>query len=390
MTEYDGESKAANTPVIKLVRAKGRITVLGPVQATRNTVPEKGGFMATAFLAKYKSLSGSPNQAAAKAGGGRHKYGAMTLPLYEEPAFMDYGKESSASSGTALVIGNRKYDNSKKMGSTAIQNRDVDAAWSDADRIANNLKSRSFKVTELKDLKGSEVTKAIRDATSSLQKASCLFLYFTGHGTFDGLIGIDGEATAPSELTALMNQALRVEADLVMVFDSCHQGYIVDVCRLVLLEQLKRLCTADSKLLAFMEPTSKLAIAKNAYNDRIGTISKEQWEAEELLALNASHENQMEWSKILDKKGNVWNEFVATSQPLIDQAITAFSTTKGRLAHLSLKRCNKKHGLDQDDEKKIWAQLDSIDVILNNALTLMTNAQRWQRAPSKGVVVPKF
>src|SRR5471032_1064513 len=88
------------------------------------------------------------------------------------------GQPALADKRVALVVGNSAYQNVARLVNPT----------NDSDAMATTLKGAGFDVVDLKrDLKASEMRRALRDFSDRVRDADIAILYFAGHG-----IEIDG------------------------------------------------------------------------------------------------------------------------------------------------------------------------------------------------------
>jgi hypothetical protein len=371
-------------------KMRPRITVVGAVQAVRTSYPDSktGGPIAQAFATKYSSSASSPNEVARQVGIGAHKYGSLNLDrvpgraqsnLYEEPAYVDSGVNVAKAPGNALVIGNDKNDETVKMGSYGPQNRKLDQSVSDANKIGKVLKSKQFSVTNLSDQTGQGMKTALNNAISSFKSDTSFVFYFSGHGTIEGVVGTDGKVLLPTDLALLVKKAIEANSDLVILIDACHAGIIVDGCRFVLLERAKERNKNNDKIKSFVDAAIDLARTKDQFIQKpVLELWKKNWLSGDLGTRFLKSKNQKDndestrlanefyagWFK-------AWNDFVDSAQTKINDTVQKGKSANLNAKDLTLKKFTDKDmakgGIEQDQEKQIWAQLDSLDDILNLA-----------------------
>ena len=119
---------------------------------------------------------------------------------------------------------------------------------------------------------------------------------------------------------------------------------------------------AKPKMLAFIDAAKKLAAAKDEYNQAMRAVLEGQWKIEDAAQIEL-----VKWNAQYSRRSDAWNQFIAGGQSLVDDAIKQRNAVKGGLAKLTLSKCAPT--VEQEEEKKIWAQLDSIDIILNEAVS---------------------
>lgn len=360
-------------------KMKPRITAVGAVQGIRVTYPDdkKGGLITHAFVKKYNAAakSMSPNEIARQVGIGKHKYGTLNLPLFEEPIYVDSGESVGKAPGNALVIGNDNYDETKRMGTFGPQNRKLKNNVKDADKVEKALKSKGFKVTKLTDVTGKQIKNALNLANSSLESEKSFVFSFSGHGTFEGMIGTDGDPVAPKDLVQIVNKAIEVNSDVVILLCACHQGITVDHCRTALFDRAKKYYKDNDKIKLFIEAATKVAAKKDKFQEDAHEIWKKIWQSETLIGSGDSKkidEGTKLFSEQYKKWPQIWNKAVDAATPQINEATNKAKTAGLKISNLNLKKFSAKEisSFNQDHEKKMWAQLDSVDYILNQAVSV--------------------
>jgi hypothetical protein len=354
------------------------ITVVGAVQGIRPSYsdPKKGGGIANAFASKYsKERSFSPNKTAKEVGIGKHTYGSVKLDpkLIDEPSYANSGETVAKAPGNALVIGNDGYDESKNMGSYGPKCLKLQTSVNDADKIETALKLKGFTVTKLTDVTGQKIKDALASAKSSLKTESSFVFYFSGHGTFEGLIGTDGNPVLLDDLADLVKKGIEVNSDLVILIDACHSGVVVDRCRSVLLDRAKEHNKGNDKIKSFVEAAANLAAAKDQFHKKALELWKKMWQAGDLI-LSGDNKKAEEGSKLhtnaYDNWPKVWNEFVDDAQTKINDAVSKGKAAGVKTTPLKLQKFPSKVNFTNEEEKQMWAQLDSVDVILNLAASV--------------------
>lgn len=362
------------------LKMRPRITVVGAVQAIRLSYPDKlSGTITYAFVTEYGSAkSSSPNDVAQKVGIGKHKYGTIQLPLFNEPAYVDSGESVAKTPGNALVIGNDNYDESKKMGSYGSQNRKLTECVKNANDIEKTLKSKGFTVTKLTDVTGQQIRKALNSATSSLKSETSFVFYFSGHGTFEGLIGTDGDPVSPNDLSQLVKEAIKVNSDLVILIEACHSGFVVDLCRSVLLDRAKEYNKNNAKTSAFIKAAMAVTSKKDTFQKDAHELWKKLWLYTDMISNPKAKQKEIEhatklYEQTYQEWAKVWNKFVDDVQPQINDAVQKGKTAGVKIngveiKDLKLNKFNAKVNFQLKHEKQMWAQLDSVDEIQNQAV----------------------
>jgi hypothetical protein len=345
-----------------------RITVVGPTQAIRVTYPGASGGLITSFFEKRASANpGDSVNAAAKAiAEGAHAYGALSGGEFEEPAFFDAGQAVFNERGVGLVIGNRDYDVNKKMGATANDNRVVDTAVSDANKVTALLKARGMSVTEKHNLTAAQIKAELQSAVATVPAEGCFVLYFCGHGTFDGLIGVDGPGVSAADVEPLFQACLTAKSDLVVLADACHQGLLADFFRLKCLEHAKTQAgpAKSQNDLTLLDAAIALQQQKDAFNAESWNILLRQFEIEEQNPGGGE-----DWEQHYRTRIDAWSVFVDAAQAKVDAAIAAANQAGVSFAPLTLQKyTGAREEFDQNDETEIWRQLDSVDMLLNAAV----------------------
>lgn len=358
-------------------KMRPRVTAVGAVQGIRVTYPDdkKGGLITHAFVTKFNATKSlCPNDIARQVGIGKHKYGTLNLPLFEEPIYVDSGESVGKAPGNALVIGNDNYDETKRMGTFGPQNRKLKNNVNDANKIEKALKSKGFKVTKLTNVTGEQMKNALSSASSSLESEKSFVFSFSGHGTFEGMIGTDGAPVAPRGLDQLVNKAIEVNSDVVILFCACHQGISVDRCRTALFDRANKHNKDNGKIRLFIEAATKVAAKKDEFQEDAHEIWKKIWQSEILIGSGDSkkvEEGTKLFSEHYKRWPQIWNKAVDATAPLINEAVKKANTAGLKIGNLNLEQFSAKEisSFNQDHEKKMWAQLDSVDEILNQAVS---------------------
>jgi hypothetical protein len=367
-----GPKKVNTLKPQKTAPLQPRVTVVGPGQGIRVTYPDDktGGLITSSFVKRLRSSDA--NQVAAKVGKGRHVYGSLKLTLYEEPAFVDAGKPQARVAGKALVIGNDKYDETKRMGSVGPMNTVLSSCVKDAKAAEKALKKQGFAVTRLVNQTGTELKAALKQAETLLEANKRFVFHFSGHGSFEGLIGTDGGTASPDDVAKLVEKAIAVGADLSILADACHQGVTVDRCRALLLDRARKHNSNRKTALAFISSATALARHKKTFEDEGHKVWQSIWRFGEKPPPTENQGDQFykDFQTLNNKWKTVWAKFVTSAQPEIDAAVAKAKPLKLKFRKLTLKAIPAKTEMEQDQTKKIWAQLDSVDHILNAAATL--------------------
>lgn len=354
------------------------ITIVAAVQGIRPSYPDsKGGFIANVFASKFsKESSFSPNKTAEEIGVGKQKYAATKVnsKIFFEPSIASSGRSVAKTPGNALIIGNDDYDESKKMGSYGPVCRKLESCVGDANKIEEALKRKGkkdgFNIKKLTNLSGNKIKEAIEAAKESLKPESSFLFYFSGHGTFQGLIGVDGDPVFPDDISDIVKKAITINSDLVILIDACHSGVIVDRCRSVLLDRAKEHNKGNDKIESFIEAAINLAATKNQFHREALELWKKMWRAGDLASsvdtkkvkegIKLNRKAYANWSK-------VWNEFADNAQTKIDDAISKGKAAGVKIKPLKLSKFPARAKFNNEKEKQMWAQLDSVDHILNLA-----------------------
>lgn len=354
------------------------ITVVGAVQGIRPSYPDekKGAAIRNAFVSMYDSAkSFSPNKVAQEIGKGKHKYGSIKLDskLIDEPSYADSGESVVKAPSNALVIGNDDYDETKNMGSYGPKCTKLKNSIFDVEKIEKAFKTKGFSVSKLTNVNGQKIRDGLNSAKSSLKAESSFAFYFSGHGTFEGLIGTDGSSVSLSDIVELVKKGIEVNSDLVILIDACHSGILVDACRSVLLERAKEHNKDNEKIRSFIEAAAALATAKDRFHQKALELWKKMWEAGDLV-LSGDDGKVEKGSKLhteaYDTWPKVWNEFVDDAQIKINEAISKGKVAGVKTMPLTLSKFPEKISFTNEHEKQMWAQLDSVDEILNLATSV--------------------
>jgi hypothetical protein len=250
---------------------RARVDVATSVQADRATYPgPRGGLLTQALLARLRNQRATVSAATAAVGAGQRRFGSAPGTV-EERAGVSSGRSAAAAPGTtaqhrAVVIGNAVYNPGTTMGHTVEPSRPLPGSSGDATNIATALRRRHYTVDLLLNQTAAQINAALTTALTGLIAGSELFFYYSGHGTPEGLIGVDGVAFTPAQMLAIRTTARTAQVNLVINTDACHSGIFADAIRGAELRDLRTSAAANPALVALLDAAIAVQDAKNTYN----------------------------------------------------------------------------------------------------------------------------
>jgi len=128
-----------------------------------------------------------------------------------------------------VVIGNADYNAGTTMGRTVEPSRDRPEVTADVARVPPRL--RGYQITSLANQTGAQIAAAVQAGLSGLTAGSELVFFYHGHGTIEGLIGVDGSVFTPAQAGAIRDAARTAQVDFAMILEGCHTGIFVDFIR---------------------------------------------------------------------------------------------------------------------------------------------------------------
>ena len=370
---------------------RSRITVASAVNANRATYPDDktGGMLTHALLLQLRDRRVSVADAADKAGDGTHQFGTPGSPG-EERGGVNAGASTAAGSVTrrALVVVNAQYDETKTMGNTVENSRDLPGGARDGVGVTAALKPRGYATTARPNLTGAQIDAELRSQLSGLGAGSELVFFYTGHGTMEGLIGVDGSVFTPAQAGGIRNLARQNQVDFVMVLDGCHSGIFVDFMRGRELADTRAGLVAGAAAGAAAaapgspQPSGDLvalldeAIATQTERDRYNATMQLWWARryeiekamnEQLTAGNTSDDVSLPWETHMVIQRDHFNALAAAANPhLAGIAMLRTSLLLSGAGALQLRAVARDASQEVDND--IQGQLDDMDIVLNSVL----------------------
>jgi len=183
---------------------------------------------------------------------------------------------------------------------------------------------------------------------------------------------VDGAAVSPMTMGKLVSKAVEVGCDVCLLFGACHQGVTVDHCRSLLFDRAKKHNSDREKALKFIEAAETVAAKKTAFQNEAHTLWRKLWSNQLADSDSDDVKNRKidAYMKTYEEWRTVWNNFVDAAQADIGLAVEKAKAAKIKLGKLKLEKMPEKVTINQEHEKKMWAQLDSVDEILNAAVSV--------------------
>jgi hypothetical protein len=248
----------------------------------------------------------------------------------------------------------------------------------DARRIAGALSRRGYTVHHLVDQTAAEIDSALTAALAGLGVGSELFFFYSGHGTPEGLIGVDGAAFTPSQMLAIRSAARTGLVNLIINTDACHAGIFADAIRGAELRDVRISAAGiggragNQTLVALLDIAIAVQDAKDAYNTAIQAWWARRYQLEAALSTPPpiadmdTDPRMIAWRTHYDTGGLHWNDFVARANPLLATMRTTAATAGIALPGLTLTRAASP--FDSDGEMLVQAGLDDVDTLTNQVL----------------------
>ncbi|MDD5094271.1 MAG: DUF4157 domain-containing protein [Dehalococcoidia bacterium] len=366
------------------MRRSSRIDVATSVQAHLPSYPDSdGGLLTQALLARLGRQGTTPSAATAAVGAGERRFGSSP-GSDEERAGVSVGQSATAASGStpqrrAVVIGNGDYDPATTSGHTMATTNPLPSSLTDSSRIATALSDRGYDVSHLPNQTATQIDSALTSALSGLSAGSELFFYYSGHGTLEGLIGIDGTAFTQAQMLSIRSAARTALVDLIINTDACHSGVFADAIRGAELRDTRTSAAGGSGgstnaiLVAALDAAIAVQDAKDAYNTAIQGWWEQRWVLEAAMAAPPPMTDPdidprgIAWSTHYQTAASHWNDFVTTANPLLHAMRIAAATAGIALAGLTLTSITSPY--NSDAEMLVQAGLDDVDTLTNQVLT---------------------
>jgi hypothetical protein len=419
-SEADDRDKAKNLSDNQIDKELGgrrsRIDVAASVQGFRTTTPEPGkrGFVTQELLARLRD--GDDARAATAAAGAGDKELGAEMTTGEEQAGMSAGEaaESSAKDNQqAVVVGNWDYQEGKDktMGDTALPTRDFEGAEADASAIAGAL--GGYQIVRQDNQTAAQIKALLDSGLGKLQPGGDLLFYFSGHGTMEGLVGVDGSIYAPDDALGLRGKARGAGVNLQLVTDACHSGIFADALRGAEIGELQQTAfdrmagsgtdadkTQAGKLAMLLLHANLLQQSKDSMMQRMRTVIEEGYELEaEVSKLaptyldddeeQAKLEQTPEWQaqqkaywEAVDrmtehgaKCAPIYDEFVLVANVFIAILAALAQSFAIELATTELQPVPN-GSFDVDDQNHIMSDLDDVDEMTNAVVEYADNQLR--------------
>lgn len=374
-----------STPSIQRSRGS-RIDVATSVQAFRTTYPDdtRGGLLTQELLRRLRSRRTTASSATSATGAGSRVFGSRPGSV-EERAGISVGARATASPGTtpinrAVVIGNGIYNPNTTMGSTVEPSRPLPGSPRDARNVSSLLRQRGYSVNELNNQTAAQINSALTQALAGLPQGSELFFFYSGHGTIEGLIGVDGQAFTPNQMLAIRTSARTAQVNLVINTDACHAGIFADAIRGAELRDALGAATRTvasgtatttaSPLVGMLNAAIAVQSAKDSYNHVIQAWWARRYQLEAALSTPPLTETTdprlVDWQNHYELGGGHWNHLVTEVNPLLATMRTAATTVGVRLRSLTLRPVPSP--FNNTGEMIVQAGLDDIDTLTNEVL----------------------
>jgi hypothetical protein len=358
---------------------RARVDVATSVQADRATYPgPRGGLLTRALLTRLRNQRTTISGATAAVGAGQRRLGSAPGTV-EERAGVSAGRSAAAAPGTtaqhrAVVIGNAVYNPGTTMGHTVEPSRPLPGSVTDATNIAAALRRRHYTVDFLLNQTAAQINAALTTALTGLIAGSELFFYYSGHGTPEGLIGVDGVAFTPAQMLAIRTTANTAQVNLVINTDACHSGIFADAIRGAALRDLRTSAAANPALVALLDAAIAVQDAKNTYNTAMQAWWARRYQLEAAMAASPSTSSgttidprEVAWSTHYDTAGTHWNNFVAQANPLLAALQAAAAAAGITLRPLTLTPAVTPP-FDVAGEQLAQAGLDDVDTLTNEVI----------------------
>lgn len=363
-----------------IIRRRSRVDVATSVQAYRVSYPgSRGGLLTLALLARLRNRRMSASAATAAVGAGERRFGRSPRNI-EERAGVSAGTSTATPSGTtaqrrAVVIGNAVYDPGTTMGHTVDPTRPLPGSLTDASRIASALSRRGYSVTRHDNQTATGIDSALNTALTGLGAGSELFFFYSGHGTMEGLIGVDGAPFTPVQMLAIRSAARTAQVNLMINTDSCHTGIFADAIRGAELRDTRTAAAGGGHptLVPLIDAAIAVQDSKDAYNRNIQAWWTRRYELEATMnaatpaggsALNAA----IDACEAHYLTGALhWNNFVTRTNPLLSAMRTAAAAEGITLRSLTLTQLTSPYNVT--GEWLVQAGLDDMDTLTNQVLT---------------------
>ncbi len=356
-------------------RRGSRIDVAASVQAFRATYPDEGGGLLTQALLRQLQRAQTAAEATNVVGSGSRRFGSVAGSA-EERAGVSLGQtasppEQSTSGRVAVVVGNGNYDPNATMGNTVLNNRPLTTTIPDAEAVADRMRALNYTVTLLTDQSATQINQALTNQLNQMQQGSELFFFFSGHGSMEGLLGVDGSVFTPAQMVAIRDTARSNMINLVINTDACHSGIFADAIRGAELSDTLRAAQSQSApsatLVDLLQTAVQVQSAKNDFNTAIWRWWTQRYEIENRMATTTGQTVITEWENHYNQGRDIWNNFVTACNPLL---VTLQSNASAAGLTIELPALAAITGnLNSDKEALIQAGLDDVDTVLNRVMT---------------------
>ena len=364
-------------------RRGSRVDVATAVQAKRPTFPNEGGGLLTqALLARLRNQRVTVSTATATVGAGNRTFGSAPASG-EERTGISVGRRASAAPGAtslrrAVVIGNAVYKPGTTMGQTVEPTRPLPGSLTDANRIAAALAFRGYDVNQLDNQTATDIEAQLNRALVGLAPGSELFFFYSGHGTPEGLIGVDGIAFTPAQMLSIRNAARTGLVNLIINTDACHDGIFADAIRGAELRDTRLAASAAggsaTSIVAMLDEAIAVQDSKDVYNTAIQAWWAHRYELEAAMSAPPQNTNTTAdqrtaaWTDHYQTGGLIWNDFVTRTNPLLNAMRTTAASSGITLRRLTLK--SARSPFDSDGELLAQAGLDDVDTLTNQVLAI--------------------
>lgn len=360
-------------------RRGSRIDVAASVQAFRVTYPDEGGGLLTQALLRQLRRAQTAGEATQAVGRGSRRFGSRARSA-EERAGVSLGQtasptDQSTAQRVAIVVGNGNYDPVATMGNTVLSNRPLTTTIPDAQAVADRMIALNYTVTLLTDQNATQINTALVNQIGQMQQGSELFFFFSGHGSIEGLLGIDGSVFTPAQMVAIRDTARSNMVNLVINTDACHSGIFADAIRGA--ELSDTLLAAQSQpapsasLVDLLQAAVEVQTAKDDFNTAIWDWWRQRYEIENRMGTSSDQAVITEWDNHYNQGRDIWNDFVTACNPLLATLRSTASAAGLSIRLLSLAEITG--NLNSDKEALIQAGLDDVDTLLNRVLTWSDN-----------------
>lgn len=369
---------------------RSRITVASSVQANRPTYPDDqtGGRLTTALLQQLRDRRRSVADATERAGEGDHRFGGRSRAGAEERSGFSLGHTAAATGAAtrrAVVITNSDYDNTRTMGATVEPARDLTGPHGpgyDGPRVTGALTPRGYATTELQNQSATQIQTALQTAISGLGAGSELVFYYNGHGTIEGLIGVDGSVFTPAHAGAIRDTARAAQVDFTMVLEGCHTGIFVDYLRgrefadtRSALQQRQAAAVAGTPqaqrftdLVALLDEAIAAQTERDAYNRAMQGWWAQRFVVEQPINAGDTGPEVLEaWDAHMLIQRDHFNALVPAANPHLANIQTRRAALGLRGGHALQLTLVPRRG-DQLVDDQTQRQLDDMDIVLNGVL----------------------